>query len=131
MSKRIKACNVLLNCLVRSSASFLRTSSKIPNSFRHVAFWSLRLTSNSKRQITRKLNKWKFRKNTRALERQSFLRKGFLSSEESDGTTIGIKVTNTKLERWKRNTTKGTVGTDTGSYSCLTPGKKKKLTNPY
>jgi tetratricopeptide (TPR) repeat protein len=73
------------------------------------------------------LNKWKFRKNTRAVERQSFLLIKTLSSNEALETTLGIKVTNTKIERWKRDSTKETAGEDSGGYSNPAQGEQSLL----
>jgi hypothetical protein len=70
------------------------------------------------------LNEWKFRKNTRAVERQFFLLNKTLPSDESLGATITIKVTNTKIERWKRNSTKEVAGGDSGGRSNLAPAEQ-------
>jgi hypothetical protein len=70
------------------------------------------------------LNEWRFRKNTRAAERQSFLLNKTLSFDESLGTTTGIKVTNAKIERWKRSSTKETAGGGSEGISNLEPGKQ-------
>jgi tetratricopeptide (TPR) repeat protein len=90
-------------------------------------FWYIGLTSNSKRQLTRKLNEWRFRKNTRAVERQYFLLNESLSFDESLGATTGIKVTNTKIERWKRGSTKEATGEDSEGRSNLAPGEQSLL----
>jgi hypothetical protein len=73
------------------------------------------------------MNEWRFRKNTRAVERQSFLRNGSLSPNSSPYSTMGIKVTNTKIERWKRNIKKEAVGADGGSHSNPAIGEKSFL----
>jgi hypothetical protein len=73
------------------------------------------------------MNEWRFRKNTHAVERQSFLCNGSLSPNLSPYSTVGIKVTNTKIERWKRNSKKEAIGADGGSHSNPAIGGKSLL----
>ncbi|KAE9377599.1 TPR-like protein, partial [Stipitochalara longipes BDJ] len=56
----------------------------------------------TKRQLTRRLKEWNFRKNTKSTDRASLLHEAGPSSDEPVRTALGIKVTAAKIERWKR-----------------------------
>jgi len=75
--------------------------------------------------MTRKLDEWKFKKNTTSAERRSYVQEGGRPRNPPRDGTSGVKVTPAKLERWKKSIAKEVTGGRTGSmnYRSMSTGK--------